>query len=561
MKTRLILIVALAVSGGPRVHAESTEPGEPPAIRDRYRIDMSVDCGRAQYEARMALCYRNVSSNPLSVVRLRLDGNLGNKQSLEILSVEGEAGQALAWEYQPAQFGRVASERGAMDVNLAAPLSPGDDATLNIVFRGEGHFVGADMVVLQDDPFHSLDAWYPKAMTPRGETWSLDDDRLADYDVSLRLPEQWTVGSTGRATEDVSREGVRRLHLQAEATRGFTIYAAPNWLRFEKRYGEFELAICVQKEASDWADRIMDTTADAIKYYEAHYGPFPTKHLDIVCLGTMSGKADGSSASCNVITFFLSGQFDKQYWFLIPHEVAHQYFGSQIGFPRDSVGWVPVGLGLMMDEERQTASGHVAFIGKTMMRDFYLRAESMGFDTTLSQPVEGPLKSDPPWSFGWSMALMHGKAYAVCGMLRDLLGKERFRTVIRDIIAEHAGKIVTDADLIRECESVLGESLEWFVADWIDGRATLDYEIAAVRKSDGGWDVDVKRLGSGRFPVLVQVLTEDGKSLSQRVDRDAQASTLHFETASALKSTAIDPEGFYPDVNLSNNVWPRAGSQ
>jgi len=559
MKTRLYLNIALAISGTLCGRAESAESAAPTHSRDFYSIDVKVAPSRGSYEGKMTLYYRNLGSSTMSVVRLRLDGNLGTQQTIEISSVEDDSGKALSWAFRTVKYGRFVSEKGALEVTLPAPLASGSDVALEIGFHGEGHFVGADMVIFQDAPFHSLDAWYPKAMSPRGEGWSLDDDRPADYDVSLRLPEKWAVGSTGRVNEEVLRDGERRLQLKAEAVRGFTIYASPDWQRHEKHYGDFELGICLPEEADSWTDRFMDVAADAIAFYEAEYGHFPTKHLDIVCPGRLGGKADGSSAACNVIMVFLSGQLEKQYRFLISHEVAHQYFGSQVGFSRDSIGWVPIGLGLMMDEHYQTARGLDAPFGRMMMRDFYLRAERMGFDTTLSQPVQGAMRAPPPWSQGWNMSLAHGKAYAVCAMLRDLMGEDEFRTVIRNIIATHAGGLVADGDFIHQCECALGEHLDWFVADWIDGRTTLDYEIADVRKTDVGWDIEVKRVGSGRFPVLLQVTTEDGKTLSQRADRDAMTSTLHFKTSSDLKSAAIDPKGYYPDVNPSNNIWPRTG--
>jgi hypothetical protein len=51
-----------------------------------------------------------------------------------------------------------------------------------------------------------------------------------------------------------------------------------------------------------------------------------------------------------MITIFLGKRLEAQYRQLIAHEVAHQYWGVAIGLPRQSIGWVPIGLGLMMDE-------------------------------------------------------------------------------------------------------------------------------------------------------------------------------------------------------------------
>ena len=271
----------------------------------------------------------------------------------------------------------------------------------------------------------------------------------------------------------------------------------------------------------------------------------------------MGDPAHGSSSSYNVITIFLGGHLEQQYRFLVAHELAHQYFSSEIGFPRDSIGWVPVGLGLMMDEHYARARGFDATYGRKIMREFYFRAEKMGFDTTLSQSLQKPLQSPPPWSFGWNMSLAHGKAYAVCAMLRDLLSSDKFQGVIRQLINEHTGGLITDTDLIRDCETAQGEDLKWFVTDWIDGRATFDYAIQAVTQSGDGWDVAVDRIGTGHFPALVEVTTESGKRLRQRLDRSSQSDTLHFATHEAVTKMQLDPDDVYPDLNPANNVWPR----
>ena len=162
---------------------------------DVYRLDVTVNLSEGTLDGRMALRYRNVSSMPLSSVRLRLDPNLNAGVSIEIVAVDDADGHPLPRTLRPLTFGKLSSEAGALDVALARPLPPGAETTVKIQFRSSGRHITADLLVLQDDPYHSFDAWYPKAMTPRDAGWSIDDDRLADYDVTLRYPASYTVAS------------------------------------------------------------------------------------------------------------------------------------------------------------------------------------------------------------------------------------------------------------------------------------------------------------------------------------------------------------------------------
>ncbi len=505
----------------------------------------------------MVLRYRNTFTNPLPVVRLRLDPNLNPQQSLEIAAVEDGAGKALPWAYRPLKFVKLSSEKGAMDVTLLKALAPSEETTLSIHFHSKGNHIGTDLVMLQDDPYWSFNGWYPRAMTPRVEEWSVDDDRLADYSVTMQLPAAYAVASTGRKLKEVRHGDQRELQLQSEHTRGFSIYASPQWQRHEKKIGKLELGVCLPAEAESWAGRLLDAAADSIAFYEKEYGPFPAENLDIACPGNLNERAHGSSAACNVIVIFLGRQLEKQYRFLTAHEIAHQYFGVSVGFPRETIGWVPVGLGLMMDEHCARSLGFDATYGRKIMREFYFRAEKMGFDTTLSQSVEIPMQSPPPWSFGWLLSLTHGKAYGVCAMLRDLVGPDRFQGIIKSLLAEHRGGLIREEDLIRACEAALGEKLDWFTADWIKGRSTFDYAITDAKKTEDGWDVEVKRMGTGSFPVLVELVTDKDEKLHQRMDRTKETAVLHFKTDGLLKTASANPGGFYPDLDSENDIWPR----
>ena len=334
MTRRFLGFILMSTLAGLLVSAnESVSRASDAANHDNYRIDVKVVPDKGLLEGKMTIRYYNSSANELPTVRFRLDSNLHSKQSLEVIEVKDELGNPLAWSYQPLKFANLSSGKGAMDVKLKHALAPARESAIFISFGAQGNHVTRDLLMLQDDPYQSLDAWYPKAMTPIAEGWSLDDDRLADYDVVVRLPEHCGVASTGKRQGPIA-DNERDLHLQAEQVRGFTIYASPKWRRHERKSGHVELAVCLPFEADIWSERLLDAAADAIAFYEQEYAPFPSTHLDIACPGSLGDRAHGSSASYNVITIFLGGSLEKQYRFLVPHEVAHQYFSAQVGFPR-----------------------------------------------------------------------------------------------------------------------------------------------------------------------------------------------------------------------------------
>jgi hypothetical protein len=531
---------------------------------DAYRLNIRIDLQKGCGEGEMTLHYHHRGQRPLEQLRLRLDMNLVSSGSaavgsMAISSVHDGGGKELAWRYLQSAFGATSSDRGQIEIDFVDPLEANDEQALQIHFTlSDPRCLNQKMLTLQDDPYHSLDAWYPKAMTKTEEGWSTNDDRPSRYEVTIELPADWkSVASTGLITaSSPGKQGSRIYQLSAKNVRGFTIYASPSWEEHRRSVSGADLGVHLPAEAApEWAERILDAAAEAIGFFQKEYGEFPAEHLEIICPGTMTGNAHGSSATCNGITLWLHSRFAEQYQWLIAHEVAHQYFGYSIGIDRREIAWAPIGLGMTMDHEFMVQRGLDETSSRKMMRWFYLEAHRRGFDTTLSQPVEKPMREPPPWSSGWNMSLMHGKAYEVCTMLEGVLGKDNFRQMIRKIVTEKQGGVLTGREFVQYCNQFSDKPLEWFVADWIDGSRSLDYAVTSVRPGDGVWIVEISKIGDAAYPVVVQAETKLGDRLRQHIDLTKIVNRLEFNVTDALKAVVIDPEGVTPDVDESNNSW------
>jgi hypothetical protein len=506
----------------------------------------------------MTLQYWNQGSEPLEKLRLRLDPNLSPNGSIAIRHVRTNESDDLTWRFLPFRFGRLHSEQGLIEIELPSPLAPHGKTEIQIGFEfSDKRMVNGNAIMLQDDPYHSLDAWYPKAMTKLGDDWSINDDRPSTYHVTIELPADLAeVASTGKfVSKKYGETGSALVRMTADDVRGFTIYSSRPWKKHHRDVAGVEVKVHLPPDAEHWADPILTTAADAIEYYRQEFGDYPADHLEITCPGSLTGQAHGSSATCNGVTLFLHSDFEAQYRSAIAHEIAHQYFGSSIGIDRREIAWAPIGLGLLMDRDYLADRGLNDERLRKTIQWFYFEALRRGFDTNLSQPVDKLLKEPPPWSTGWNMSLMHGKAYEVCKMLESLVGKERFKNVLRKMINERKGGLLTGPDLIDYCEEVYGQPLDWFVADWIDGNAKLDYAVTEVKSVKEHWEVEITQVGDAAFPATVEAETETGIRLRQTIDRSKRVNRITFATSDAMKRVILDPDVVCPDVNLSNNTW------
>jgi aminopeptidase N len=112
-------------------------------------------------------------------------------------------------------------------------------------------------------------------------------------------------------------------------------------------------------------------------------------------------------------------------------------------------------------------------------------------------------------------------------------------------------------------EDVSGQDLDWFWRSWYYETWTMDQAVAAVREVEGEWRIVVEDRGLAPMPVRLRVTFADGGEERLEVGPDAwlagRRSTEVLVTRGEEKviGVEIDPDRDYPDIDRSNNVWPR----
>ena len=67
---------------------------------DTYRMQLQAETATNQLRGSLDLGYVNTGQQPVSQVRLRLDGNLGRMDSIKVLHVRDSDGKELAWDHR-----------------------------------------------------------------------------------------------------------------------------------------------------------------------------------------------------------------------------------------------------------------------------------------------------------------------------------------------------------------------------------------------------------------------------------------------------------------------------
>src|SRR5690606_20725209 len=149
--------------------------------------------------------------------------------------------------------------------------------------------------------------------------------------------------------------------------------------------------------------------------------------------------------------------------------------------------------------------------------------------------------------------LTYTKPSLVLRMLRELVGEDTMREILREYFRRHALSHVSEEDLRQAVRDVTGEDYDWFFDQWIHSTATLDYSVAAASTEpadNSRWRtrVTVRREGDAWMPVTVRV----GAETRVLNGREAEQVVV-VETTVRPQEVVVDPDGVLLDMDPANN--------
>ena len=103
-------------------------------LGNSYRMELELHPEAGRLDGRMQVTYVNDTDEDLQEIHFRLDPNLDAEMSLDVKSVEDPSGNSLEHRPRPLEFGRLSSDRAALQVVLAEPLEPGASTEFELEF-------------------------------------------------------------------------------------------------------------------------------------------------------------------------------------------------------------------------------------------------------------------------------------------------------------------------------------------------------------------------------------------------------------------------------------------
>ncbi len=386
------------------------------------------------------------------------------RQSLDSVILDASAGIAITRAMDAAGRALRTARRGdTLVVHLAKPLRFGESARITLDYHAHienGHgltFIYADGRPHRPQQLWSMgettgnSAWFPTYESPNDkETW----------EVIATVPARMTVVSNGRLVSDARNSNgshtTRWSQEQPSATYLISIAIAP-YARIHDQWRGIPVDYYVYHEDSALARPLFGYTPDIIETYTKLTGvKYPWAKYAQETVADFFGGEEMVSA-----TELVDWLPDKRayadrpwyHWLLIPHELAHQWFGDYETTENWSHLWLNEGFAEFMNGAYWEAK-----LGRRVSDDFYFDEyrQFMAVDASHSMPLVAAGSNN-----------IYPKGALVLRMLRRRLGDERFWASIHLFLMRHQfGNAVTE-DVREAVLDATGENLAQFWAEWM----------------------------------------------------------------------------------------------
>jgi hypothetical protein len=525
-----------------------------------YRIDVALDPEARGLTGVVHLTWTNPGKTPVEAVPLHLYLNAFSHQATTWLGnspagrtdLEGllerypdpwgrttleEVSQAVGGADVPVGWRSVRPDDGnplddtLAEVALAEAIPPSGTLELRVRFRARLPFPIARTG--GHDDFFFVAQWFPKLAAFSTETgfvarqFHAPTEFFADfarYDVTIEVPEGWTVGATGKGSPpDPSGEGTVRHRYVQESVHDFAFVAGNDLhdetIPFDSGKGPpVAVRYLVPSGTAHQVPRWRRAVEGALAVLGRRVGPYPYETLTVVC-PPLRAAATGGMEYPTLITGGLGDPIWDGFPFgqarvaevVLVHEFAHQYF-----------------YGLLASDEREHAfldEGFTTYWEGEIMGDLF-EGPAVG-GTLLGRPIDAyprdallSMRADavregvrkrPSWLFypRSSTAQIYTRSGVTLRTAAELFGRGTVDSVFAAYFARYAFDHPEPDDFLALAREVGGPELAAFLEEAFVRPGIPDYRVAVAKSKR--WKPPLGRVPEGEGEVLVTEESRDDR--------------------------------------------------
>ncbi len=516
------------VSTSLRTAEAKPQPGRPAFVAKHYELETRLS-NKDLHLSGHARLHLEASSNHGRVARLTSNSNL------EITRVKAiETGQDLFFH----------SSKGELLVVFPEPPMEGSITVIEVEYHGRLVEKSEGKTYVLSDTTH----WYPHC----GEL------ELATYDLQFEWPKGLELVSSGEKVEGGIRPGgalweKRRLDIPSFAVS----FEIGRYRTLTRQAGHVSISLSLDVEFKSYLkadqERLLETLANSLTFFEETFGPYPLDHLVAV-----TAPRDFSQSLLGFVTLSSVMMMDEEglmslfFGFedprtVIAHEVAHQWWGHIVCMKSYREQWLTESMAnfsailfarkkLWVDGQRSLVGPTTGWQAEMVRRTLDERTiESLG-PLTLGHRLSSSLVD------GAYDSIVYKKGAVVVDMLSRSFGEENFLTILK-AANQHLAQRPTSTELfLNVLEKLSGTDLGPFADQFIYSTGLpeiyYDYRFEAAAE---GWNIHLSAQQQSPVKNTYEIIERSGGRFDISRQVEARIDTSDSALAVPLRIVVWDP--------------------
>ncbi len=364
----------------------------------------------------------------------------------------------------------------------------------------------------------------------------------ATADITVTAPERYDVVAPGALVETRSQlDGRKATHWSEKVpvpTYSMVFGAAEFSVRNAGTVRGIPISYYAYPPDAAVAARRFDRSNLAMEFLAGRVGPYPFEKLAHVEATTRIGGMENASAIFYAESWFHERTPKES---VIPHEIAHQWFGDSVTEADWDHLWLSEGFATYFE-----ALFYEHLEGpESLKRSMARAAEAIAtFHKLHPAPVIDPETRELPKKLN---ALNYQKGAWILHMLRKIVGDEAFFNGIRRYYNLYAGRSVVSEDFERVMDSVSGTPLAGFFHQWLYQPGCPQYRVSWTwNEAAGVVDLTVRQTqATGLFDMPIEIGFQFGNRRELhtiRVSSESHSVRIPLQTRPA--AVELDPDGW-----------------
>lgn len=548
-----------------------------------YKMDITVDEQKFQYDGKMSLKYDNNSPETLKKVYFHLYYNafqpgsamdhrlvniadpdsrmVINKGTKENPQFESRIAQ-LKPEDQGFQKIKSIKQNGKelkfkvsgtiLEVELLQPLASKSSTNFEMEWQAQvPSIIRRGGKKTNEGVDFSMTQWYPKMAHYDEFGWHLDEyigrefiAPFGNFDVKIKIQQDYVIGASGVLQNPNEVKGYVQnskiktdknkttFHFIAENIHDFAWAADKDFVVEKKNVPNgTELFFVYQpgeKTTVNW-QKTQEPTVKFFQYMDKNFGKYPWKTYTVV-QGGDGGMEYGT------VTLITGERNFESLTGVIFHEAAHSWFQHLFGLNETVDEW--------MDEGFTSYAENLAFLevfNKKVDGNPNLDANA-GYIDLAKSGVEEPMSLLADYynhNYAYSVqAYYKGQVYLI--QLGYIIGEENLKKVFLEFYNQWKFKHPTPNDFKRVAENVSGINLKWFQNLFVNTTRVIDYSVKNVSDSN----IELRNLSNLPMPIDLYVEYTDGSKelfYIPAMEMRAEKPVENFEMYKNVKRTVLEP--------------------